>query len=150
MTMLWNLRAWHLLSSCTIRRSCHLAARAWKLWLLLPRMLLYRPAAAACVAKPELRARFDKFFRGDWLALPQEAEASSTPRPHPVDEADFEHDRGVLLCLAQLLQVDPGAGDPLPDLTAMRVLCASCPPAWWARSPQRSCARPRILLRFLG
>ena len=62
----------------------------------------------------------------------------------------FEHDRGVLLCLAQLLQVDPGAGDPLPDLTAMRVLCASCPPAWWARSPQRSCARPRILLRFLG
>ena len=33
----------------------------------------------------------------------------------------FEHDRGVLLCLAQLLQVDPGAGDPLPDLTARRV-----------------------------
>ena len=60
------------------------AARAWKLWLLLPRMLLHRPAAAACVAKPELRARFDKFFRGDWLALLQEAEASSTPRPHPV------------------------------------------------------------------
>ncbi len=32
----------------------------------------------------------------------------------------FEHDRSVLLCLAQLLQVDPGAGDPLPDLVARR------------------------------
>ena len=65
-------------------------------------MLLHRPAAAARVAKPELRARFDKFFRGDWLALLQEAEASSTPRPHPVDEPDVDARTSRAVHLAHL------------------------------------------------
>ena len=33
-------------------------ARAWKLWLFLPRMLLHRPAGGALVEKPVLLARF--------------------------------------------------------------------------------------------
>ena len=44
------------------------AERAWKLWLLLPRMLLRR-AGAQRLPKSELRERYDRFSHGDWAAL---------------------------------------------------------------------------------
>ena len=66
------------------------AERAWKLWICLPRMLLCRPAAASRIPKPELRARFDKFFRGNWQELLQQAETSSGPRSRPPDSPNPE------------------------------------------------------------
>ena len=41
-------------------------ARAWKAWLFLPRMLLFRPAQSPRVPKQQLLARFTAFFQGDW------------------------------------------------------------------------------------
>ena len=45
------------------------AQRAWKLWLLLPRMLLFRPSAAPRVPKPELRAPVANGRHGSMIQL---------------------------------------------------------------------------------
>ena len=43
--------------------------RGWKLFLLLPRMLLHRPGRGGMVSKPKLVARFEMFVRGEWQTL---------------------------------------------------------------------------------
>ena len=47
------------------RRTC----RGWKLFLILPRMLLHRPARGGLVPKSRLLARITSFARGDWEEL---------------------------------------------------------------------------------
>ena len=47
--------------------------RAWKLFLLLPRMLLSRTKSKGDDGKKEFFARFRSFQRGDWLTLVQSA-----------------------------------------------------------------------------
>ena len=47
--------------------------RAWKLFLLLPRMLLHRPARGGLVPKAKLIERFAKFGRGEWADLVEES-----------------------------------------------------------------------------
>ena len=59
------------------------AARAWKLWLFLPRMLLFRPAGTDRVPKPVILARFAAFFRGDWEPLLRAAIAGTSAAPPP-------------------------------------------------------------------
>ena len=46
--------------------------RAWKLFLLLPRMLLFRPPRGGKIPKPQLLERFAKFQRGQWSELVEE------------------------------------------------------------------------------
>ena len=41
--------------------------RGWKLFFLLPRMLLSRPCRGGLVPRKKLETRFQKFFVGDWL-----------------------------------------------------------------------------------
>ena len=43
--------------------------RGWKLFLLLPRMLLHRPQRGGLISKSKLTERFDKFARGEWVQL---------------------------------------------------------------------------------
>ena len=43
--------------------------RAWKLFLLLPRMLLLKPARGRAVPKRKLEGRFKQFQDGEWLSL---------------------------------------------------------------------------------
>ena len=43
--------------------------RGWKLFLLLPRMLLHRHPRGGLVSKAKLSERFDKFVRGEWNQL---------------------------------------------------------------------------------
>ena len=43
--------------------------RAWKLFLLLPRLLLFRPARGGLIAKSRLLTRFSEFSKGHWLQL---------------------------------------------------------------------------------
>ncbi|CAJ1414226.1 unnamed protein product, partial [Effrenium voratum] len=85
--------------------------RAWKLWLLLPRLLLFRPAGGAPVPKQDFLARFDAFFRGEWQLLvnvsgsfPDENQtgpAEAPPRSHsprvPADDATRRAERAVRL-----------------------------------------------------
>ena len=51
---------------------------AWKLFLLLPFMLLRRPLGRRRNAKSELARRFDSFAAGRWDELLKEAEAESS------------------------------------------------------------------------
>ena len=53
--------------------------RAWKLFLLLPRMLLHRRPGECFVSKDELLGRFDKFRAGNWLGLLEEAKVAAQP-----------------------------------------------------------------------
>ena len=43
--------------------------RAWKLFLLLPRLLLHRPPRGGLVPKSRLRERFSLFATGHWFEL---------------------------------------------------------------------------------
>ena len=43
--------------------------RAWKLFLLSPRMLLFKPARGGAVPKRKLEGRFKQFQDGEWLSL---------------------------------------------------------------------------------
>ena len=45
------------------------AERGWKLFMLLPRMLLFRPARGGVVHRKKLEGRIRQFQEGDWIAL---------------------------------------------------------------------------------
>ena len=65
--------------------------RAWKLFTLLPFMLLRRVPGQSHVSKDELHARFNKFGDGQWVELLDEAHRSTTvfvPRSPSVDSAE--------------------------------------------------------------
>ena len=47
------------------RRQC----RAWKLFLLAPRMLSFRETRGGSIPKNQLQERFGRFTRGDWVGL---------------------------------------------------------------------------------
>ena len=44
-------------------------SRAWKLWLLLPRMLLQRPPGVRTLSKDDWRTRIEHFQQGQWIYL---------------------------------------------------------------------------------
>ena len=43
--------------------------RAWKLFLLIPRMLLFRPARGGLLPRGQLEERFNQFMSGQWTQL---------------------------------------------------------------------------------
>ena len=45
------------------------SVRAWKLFLLLPRLVLHRSSRGGIISKKTLQARFHRFARGEWLQL---------------------------------------------------------------------------------
>ena len=52
--------------------------RAWKLFLLLPRMLLSRPLRAGRIPRMQLEERFQKFSAGQWAELIEASTSLST------------------------------------------------------------------------
>ena len=48
--------------------------RAWKLFALLPLMLLHRPRAVGSLGRDELARRVDEFTQGSWMQLIDSAE----------------------------------------------------------------------------
>ena len=53
---------------CTGRGTERCRERGWKLFLLLPRMLLHRPPRGGLISKEKLGARFQLFAQGQWAA----------------------------------------------------------------------------------
>ena len=51
------------------RNDNHRDTRAWRLFLLLPRMLLSRPHRGGRVPRKQLQERFQKFSAGQWAEL---------------------------------------------------------------------------------
>ena len=45
------------------------SSRGWKLFLLLPRLLLHKPPRGGLVPKKQLQHRFEVFSQGDWVSL---------------------------------------------------------------------------------
>ena len=85
--------------------------RAWKLFLLVPRMLLFRSARGGLIPKNQLRGRFDRFARGEWIGLLIEGEhmaveassARSRRRRTRVDSVERRAERAqVLVALGEI------------------------------------------------
>ena len=53
------------------------SVRAWKLFLLLPRMLLWKPSRGGMVPKWKLQERFAAFARRDWGSLLSQSEEAA-------------------------------------------------------------------------
>ena len=49
--------------------------RGWKLFLMIPRMLLHRGPEGGGIARSKLIAKFEAFARGEWLQLVATSEA---------------------------------------------------------------------------
>ena len=49
--------------------------RGWKLFMLMPRMLLHRPPRGGSIPRHKLQERFDAFGRGQWAMLLRQAES---------------------------------------------------------------------------
>ena len=65
--------------------------RAWKLFGLIPMMLLHRPRGSGSVGRDELCKRADEFARGHWMDLIQSARNSHrTPSSPGVERTDEE------------------------------------------------------------
>ena len=67
--------------------------RGWKLFALIPMMLLHRPQGTKAVGKEELAHRAEEFSRGRWIDLISQAQhhRDFVPRVHPqTDDDDME------------------------------------------------------------
>ena len=51
--------------------------RAWKLFLLIPRLLLFRPAHGGLLPKGQLQEQFNRFIQGQWIHLLTESRQSN-------------------------------------------------------------------------
>ena len=56
------------------------SVRAWKLFLLLPRLVLYRSSRGGIISKKTLQERFHQFARGEWLQLLAAGEEAAESR----------------------------------------------------------------------
>ena len=69
--------------------------RGWKLFFLLPRMLLSRPPRGGNISKDKLSGRFAEFARGHWLGLIRagmdHAEASATASRRRPPRSTVDH-----------------------------------------------------------
>ena len=54
--------------------------RGWKLFMLLPRMLLHRPPRGGMISRAQLISRFEMFIKGEWTALIRAGEACNSGR----------------------------------------------------------------------
>ena len=94
--------------------------RGWKLFILIPRLLLFRPARGGKVPKNQLLDRLSKFANGQWLDLlgkSQEASENaarlrSRRRRNRVDEVEKRVERAEALIsmeeISAARQADPG------------------------------------------
>ena len=72
-------------------------SRAWKLFHLVPAMLLHRPRCAGSIGRDELARRADQFAAGRWTELINQARQTATriSRVTPdLDEAEDQRRRG--------------------------------------------------------
>ena len=105
--------------------------RAWKLFFLLPRMLLHRAPGTTHIPAEELDRRAAQFHAGQWQALLEDAHpttAHSAPRPPPrrpntqtrADRAAALAHLGELSAAARALTAEPLAPGTPATLAQLR------------------------------
>ena len=90
--------------------------RGWKLFLLIPRLLLHRPPRGGLVPKSKLVQRFDDFARGDWEKLFQSSDkcdeeasrAYTRKRRRQKPEDDITRRAARALALVQMGELSAG------------------------------------------
>ena len=90
--------------------------RGWRLFLLLPRLLLHRPPRGGNIEKRKLARRFEFLAEGSWISLlqasRQSAEASSTAqarkRRRDTQQDEFERHTQRAHTLIQLCELSAG------------------------------------------
>ena len=124
--------------------------RGWKLFLLLPRLLLHRLPRGGNVHKSKLAQRIEDFARGRWLdllvksqnairMLPQHTVARRGHKIRYVDDTQRRVARA--LALVQVGELSAGRSSCSSTEETLRELCH---PARWlrhVRDPQRRCGR---------
>ena len=86
----------HLRSASGARGSAVTASRAWKLFLLTPRMMLARTPQQGSQGRAELLSRAAKFQRGEWpqlLRSARQAAQQPTSRNEPQRDGAGERER---------------------------------------------------------
>ena len=68
------------------------SVRAWKLWMLLPRMLLHRPPGTRTLSKADWRERIAKFQQDEWTLLLRQGgvHTDTDPALRPQDPQNTE------------------------------------------------------------
>ena len=99
--------------------------RGWKLFLILPRMLLHRPPRGGLLGKEKLLARFEKFAAGQWTDLLRASDLCSEQarRKGRRQESGFDKRVSRALHLVQLGELSSGrqaleGADLAPGTTA--------------------------------
>ena len=90
--------------------------RGWKLFLLIPRLLLHRPPRGGLLPKSKLVQRFDDFARGDWEKLFQSSDecdeeasrAHTRKRRRQKPEDDITRRAARALALVQMGELSAG------------------------------------------
>ena len=83
--------------------------RAWKLFGLIPRLLLHRPRGTGSVGRDELCFRADQFAAGEWVSLLDTSRPLSVARPGKGNATSEEERRGKAAQNRVLTgQVSPG------------------------------------------
>ena len=117
------------------------STRAWKLFLLLPRLLLYRPHRGGLIPKGQLQERFADFAAGRWAHLllrsrrcAEQAAVASRRRRRRQGENDIQRraDRAeALVQMGSCRQADTPSKALLsrlgvrPPSTSFRILCGA-------------------------
>ena len=78
--------------------------RAWKLFLLLPRMLLHRPPCGGLVPKSRLQERFSIFASGGWIQLLIDSQSCAT-QAATASRHRRRRDKGMILKQRQTAQL---------------------------------------------
>ena len=89
--------------------------RAWKAFMLLPRLLLHRPCRGGLVSRDQLKARFEAFTRGEWAPLlersrqfAEEGAVMSHRRRRRNNRNDVQHKAARALTFVQLVELSAG------------------------------------------
>ena len=89
--------------------------RGWKLFMLLPRLLLFRPPRAGNVHKSKLAGRFQEFTEGRWMHLlrssrqcAEDASRAQCRKRRRHHEDDLERRAGRALSLVQMGELSAG------------------------------------------
>ena len=105
------------------------ATRGWKLLLLLPRMILFRPLWGGNVSRKKLESRIVAFHEGRWMELLREstvaaetAHAQSVSRRRRQDHDDDARRAARAMTLAQMGELSAARPVPPGTMSTLRAL----------------------------